>query len=134
MPEPSDEFWSAFCSSGSLVVNCEQCGRVHFCTFDGPGDYEEGELEELRANAEKDPDKYMETSVYSSIQWGYILGKQTVWGCPCNEQTVYPYERFLLAHTEQIMTYFQECAKAELSKAERLMKKLNETLEATKRE
>jgi len=28
--EPSEEFLEAICHSGSLVIDCEFCGRTHF--------------------------------------------------------------------------------------------------------
>lgn len=131
MRKPSDEFWSAFRSAGSLVILCEHCGRTHFCTTPGAGDYSAGELEELLDKAKQDPDMYREDGTYSSIEWGYIGGKQAVMHCPCNEEKIAPYEQFIIVHAEQIMEFLQARAKAKLTTAQRLLDKVVKTLDAT---
>lgn len=50
----SDEFYHAFCHSGSLVISCQYCGRTFFGDYGGY----EGELEQLEAKAKATPDKY----------------------------------------------------------------------------
>ena len=56
MKKLSDEFIMAVCHSGSMVITCGFCDKTIFCTYD-EGNYDEGELEELRKNAKKNPRK-----------------------------------------------------------------------------
>lgn len=101
----SDVFMRAVCHGGALCsICCEHCGRVHF-VGDGHGDYEDGELEDLRANALKNPGKYIEHNDYDSIDWGYINGKQIVYGCPCNSAR--QYERWIWSHRYVISKYLK---------------------------
>lgn len=83
----SEPFWDAVIGYGrSTALDCEHCGRTHFAD---PGEgYEPGELEKLRNNARKKPDKYISTSE-ESIHYGLLDGKQTVYGCPCNAAAKY---------------------------------------------
>ena len=46
-PEPSEEFWDSIIHASSLVIDCELCGRTHYCIDETEGDFEEGELEDL---------------------------------------------------------------------------------------
>jgi hypothetical protein len=103
---PSDEFMEAVVDGGSIVTECELCGRVHFATYDGGGDFEEGELEDLRKQADKEPDRYLEEGRYSSISFGYIDGKQAVWGCPCN--LAKKYEDWIWGHRRTIIAYLKK--------------------------
>jgi len=103
---PSDEFMEALISGGSIVTECELCGRVHFATWDDGADWEEGELEELRANADKEPDRYIEDATCSSISWGYLDGQQAVWGCPCN--IARKYEDWIWGHRELVTSYLRK--------------------------
>jgi len=101
----SDTFMRAICSHGALCsILCEFCNRVHF-VGNGYGDYEEGELECLRASAAKEPSKYIEHNDYDSIDWGYINGKQIVWGCPCNSAR--QYEQWIWSHRYAIAKYLK---------------------------
>jgi hypothetical protein len=108
--QASDEFMRAICGRGALCsVECEHCERVHFVGT-GYGDYEDGELEGLRANAQKHPGKYIEHNDYDSIDWGYINGKQIVWGCPCNSAR--QYEAWIWSHRYAIAKYLKLRAEA----------------------
>jgi hypothetical protein len=103
--EASEEFMRAVCGRGALCdVDCEHCGRTHFVGT-GYGDYEDGELEGLRANAQKHPGKYIEHNDYDSIDWGYINGKQIVWGCPCNSAR--QFESWIWNHRYAIAKYLK---------------------------
>jgi hypothetical protein len=103
---PSDEFMEAVVSGGSIVIECELCERVHFATWDDGAGWEEGELEGLRANAEKKPDKYIEDATCSSISWGYLNNQQVVWGCPCN--LAKKIEDWVWGHRRIISAYFKK--------------------------
>lgn len=111
---PSKEFEDSIRHAGSLVTTCEFCGRTYFCTWEH-GDYEKGELEELRTLAKKEPNKYIEITDANAQSWGYIDGKQFVIGCPCNSAR--KYEDWILEHRYLIADYFKD-------RAERLKKKL----------
>lgn len=103
--EASDEFMRAICGHGALCsILCEHCGRTHF-VGDGHGDYEDGELEDLRTNAQRNPGEYIEHNDYDSIDWGYINGKQIVWGCPCNSAR--RFEQWIWSHRYAIAKYLR---------------------------
>ncbi len=77
----SEDFEEAF-SSGTcgLVREC-RCGRTHFNSVDA-GYYEAKEFEELMANSQKTPDKYIphDEGDVSTIN---VLGSEFVPECPC---------------------------------------------------
>lgn len=80
----SEEFEKAFGDVGnSAFINCQECGRTHFNSSD-TGCFEEGELDELLAKEEANPDAYV--GVDYTIGWAFdpINGKQFVFGCPCH--------------------------------------------------
>ncbi len=81
MKESSEEFALAFISAGSIWVECEFCQRVHFADDPSAGDFEEGELEALRASAEEKPDEFCGHD--GSAYWSIWEGKALVLGCPC---------------------------------------------------
>jgi hypothetical protein len=112
LPEPpSDMFREAVEDTGTCcATECEFCGRTHFVSSHGHGDYEEGELEKLKEQAAKDPDRYIEESEYDAIGEGYIDGKQAVVHCPCN--ALRRYEDFIWGHRTIICEYLAaRCAK-----------------------
>ncbi len=37
----SEEFWRSFIDAGSLIIDCEYCGKTHFATYN-ENIYEEG--------------------------------------------------------------------------------------------
>ncbi len=100
----SEEFWRSFISAGSLVIDCEYCGKTYFATWK-ENIYEEGELEELRAKAEENPEKYHEWSDADTISWGILNGKQVVYEC-CNDE-VAKYEQFIWNHRYSIASYLK---------------------------
>ena len=101
----SDVFMRAVCHGGALCsILCEFCGRTHF-VGEGHGDYRDGELEDLRVSAQKNPGKYIEHNDYDTIDWGYINGKQIVYGCPCNSAR--QYERWIWSHRYIIAKYLR---------------------------
>jgi len=90
---------------GSSVRTC-CCGRVYF-NPDGGWDWEEGLLEELYAEAEKDPDKYR--ALDYPVGYMMINDQTVVYNCPCG--TAERYEGFLVKHARQIATYLNGRAK-----------------------
>jgi hypothetical protein len=112
LSEPASEmFHRAFSDSSSLAIDCEFCGRTF---FKSGGDYDDGELEKLQANAKANPDKYVETDDYTS--WYYLSGKQCVAECPCNAAR--HYENFIWRYRRQISTYLKLRAEGELRLAQ----------------
>lgn len=110
----SEMFQDCVCDSGSLVVECA-CGRVHFATDAGAGDYDEGELSKLLANAKKNPEKYLENQVCSSISTGKLDGYTVVYNCPCNWGA--RHEHFIWANRELIAKYLELRTNEELKTA-----------------
>jgi hypothetical protein len=113
---PSEEFMRALTHTGSMVILCEHCHRTHFATSSDNW-YEEGELEDLREKARRDPAKYVERGDCDSISWGTIEGKQTVWGCPCNTAGVY--EVWIWNHRFLITDYLTARCNEDLRSARR---------------
>lgn len=72
-----------FVKSNTLCsVQC-YCGRTHFVTAQGHGDYAPGELEGLRRAAGHHPEKYVESYLFDSIDYVFLRNEQVVVGCPC---------------------------------------------------
>lgn len=86
--EPSEEFQLAFTGGGTIAATCGFCGTTYFATYANEGCFENGELEELRMKAEKEPKRYVECD-YSSVSIGWIDGKQYVADCCCNHARKY---------------------------------------------
>lgn len=101
---PSETFENAVRKAGSLVVDCELCGRTHFATLE-TAHFDEGELDDLVAKAKKDPDKYVQDPSYDSVPWGTVDGKQAVIGCPCNG--LRRYEDFIWGNRFVIAEYLR---------------------------
>ena len=104
---PSDEFFRAFCNSGSLVVQCDFCKRTYFGTG---GDYESGEREEYEKLAQEQPDKYIE--VYDFTSFAIVDGKTYPYGCKCNG--LRRYEKWFWGYRHQIIDYFSARSEREL--------------------
>lgn len=109
---PSEEFMRAMCLTGSAIVECEFCGRVHFAAGTAL-EHDRDRMEEVAGDGARDPDKYVEHSG-ESVLWGIIEGKQAVMGCRCNAGT--RYERFVWEHRRQIGDYYR--ARVEKMKSE----------------
>lgn len=77
------DFASAFVYSSTLCSIACRCGRVHFVTCVGHGDYEDGEVEQLLACSYAYPDSYMEVWEHDHVEWAMINGLQVVTDCPC---------------------------------------------------
>lgn len=114
--EASELFWRAFCHSGSSVQTCV-CGRVHFARGrQAEWDWSEGELEELNANALKEPDRYCPDDQNDSISWMDLGRGPVVWGCRCHGAK--PYENFVWEKRDEILAYLK--LKAEEGKSEQI--------------
>ena len=112
LPAPSEEFEIAFRGSGSSVINCEFCDRVHFISDPAGYDWERGEHARLMKLAKQNPDRYV-AHQEDSVSWGYLDGKQYVHGCQCNSAS--RYEIFLVRNRHQIAEFLK-------ARAERIAK------------
>lgn len=124
---PSETIEHVVRSAGSLVIDCELCGRTHFATLE-EGRFDDGELEDLRAKAKKEPAKYVEDPGYDSIIWGKIGGKQAVIGCPCNG--LRPLEDFIWGSRHVILKYLETRATERLEQAQEDAKDVIQTKKA----
>lgn len=111
----SEKFYDAAISAGSLVVDCEFCGKTYFATLE-KGTYDEGELEGLREKAKKNPEKYIEYPNDYTIHWGRLNGKQFVYEC-CDEE-IFKFENFIWQHRFIIASYIRARADEEKKEAE----------------
>lgn len=106
MPKYDDQqsrLSSSFNGHRTLTVQTCQCGRLHFVSADGHGDYEPGELEDLLAKAEAEPEKYVEEAEFDHIDAVYIEGWEIVPDCPCAA-----YKRYcdwIENHAEELAEY-----------------------------
>lgn len=121
---PSEYFERALTTGGSIVMDCDFCGRTHFEDSEGAGDWDDGELEGLRAKAIAQPDKYHGCNY--SVCGGDVNGKRFVIDCPCNG--VRPFEDFIWSHGEMIARYLHDRSLAEKNAAALAHKLLGEPL------
>ena len=117
----SEEFWAAWPAGGHIVIDCG-CGRTHFADAESAGDWNEGELEELREKAKVDPEHYIAHGNHDSISECQIGGIVYVWDCPCGygERV----EQFLDANREEILRYYKsriDAAAEQLRKEQALL-------------
>lgn len=122
LPKPSDMFIDIVCTYGTIRASCELCSREHFASYNNDGNFNEGELEELRKKAKEKPEKYIEWPDSSSISHGTIEGKQAVWGCECNG--MFKYENFIWTHRYLIAEYLMKRANDEAQTAKEDLDKL----------
>lgn len=120
----------AFCCGGACCsVHCEACDRIYFVTSSGHGDYDEGELDQLRAHAAEEPEKYVEVPDYSSVSTMTIPGgKHVVIGCLCDPTK--PLSDFIEGYAEEITAYLREYWKATREEAANKERKAAEALAA----
>lgn len=97
---PSEEMENAFRCGGGIVIECS-CGREHFEDSESGGDWDEGELDRLRARANEHPDKTVACGY--CVTYANINGQTYILGCPCNGMR--KYEDFLWLHRTSIAAY-----------------------------
>lgn len=125
--EPSDLFRRCVTDGGTMCyTECGHCGRVHFVSSRGHGDYEPGILEDLKAKAKAEPDRYVEESVFDGIEIGYIAGMNTVVHCRCNALS--RYEAWIWDHRSLIIDYLTQRCKEDADVARRLHDKTEKML------
>jgi hypothetical protein len=93
-------------TGSGLVRDCEACGRTCFDDDEYAGDWEKNELETLRDNALKEPDRYI---AMCRVESGCLGGKEVVVNCPCNY--LKKYEDFIWSHRRIIARYVAKRAK-----------------------
>lgn len=113
----SEVFQDAMCDAGGLTKTCQLCGRIHYNSLN-TGDYEEGEFDELLKKAYKEPSKYIAYS--GGISYGWVMGFQVVFGCPCGWQKFISIETFLVEHREQVSRFYKKMAEAAAQQAKEL--------------
>lgn len=116
LAKPSKEFEEAVIHSGSILIDCQLCGRTHFGNDEGALIEKLGEKEykKLLKDSEKDPNKYVQHDG-DMVSWGDINGKQAVIGCQCN--ILSQYESFIWDHRYIIEEYFSSRAQKKLQEA-----------------
>ena len=102
--KPSETFVAALVDSGSLIVTCDFCDRTHFATGD-ESLYEPSELADLRKDAARDPDGYVEHGTVDSVSNGVVDGRTFVADCPCNAAR--RFEDGFWANRYLIASYFE---------------------------
>ena len=110
---PSELFEETLHSAGHLVADCTLCDRVHFATL-SEGIYDEGELERIREQQKKEPDRYIEDASNDTIAVGFLDGNEVVIGCPCHR--LGKYEAFIWTNRRFIAEYLKK--RIELQKAQ----------------
>lgn len=125
---PSELFERVLMSSGHLTVDCELCHRTHFATA-SPGNYDEGELEGLRAKAKQHPDQYIEDAQNDGISAGTLSGIIVVLGCQCN--ILRKYEDIFWENRGLIMDYIKRRVLEQRKSVERDEKLIAEAGSAT---
>jgi hypothetical protein len=96
----SDEFYEAFCHSGSAIQTCE-CGRTFYC--DTP-DVDLTDKERYRL--QNDPNA-IETDDFT--RWFQFAGQQIVFDCPCKKDEAI--EQLLWNHRHDICAFFKNKVK-----------------------
>lgn len=99
----------AFSYGGTLCsTTCQACDRTYFVTSPGHGDYDEGELENLRELAEQSPDKYIEVPDFDSVSTMTMPTdrKHVVVGCICDPTKAL--SEFIEANAEELTRYLRE--------------------------
>ena len=100
---PSEMFVRAVTTGGGLWLTCELCGRECFEDSESAGDWDPGELENLRQMQKEDPEKYVGLD---TVCTGYINGRQVVTNCPCN--LLRPLEDWIWSHRDIIASYISK--------------------------
>ena len=120
----SDDFLRIFTHQASSVIDCQACGRVHFYDPGHPtSNFDTGEYEKLKAEQEKDPDRYM-SQVDDSTPWIIFYGRQIVLDCPCNYAR--RVEDFFWENRHDIAEYLKVRANMEKRWADDTAEKANE--------
>lgn len=120
--------------SGTNVINCTLCGRVHFAGIkNGAYDWEKGEYKNLIEQSKKNPDKFRAHYDMDSISWGSFAGEQIVDGCPCN--LARKYEKIIWEGRFVIADYLKNRAEElqrETEDEKGLAQKVSDSLQALK--
>lgn len=126
MDEVSDSFQEAFRAGfGTPVHACDFCGVTIFGSGDGVH-FDEGELEDLRAKAKVQPDKYIEWSDCDGVSVGRINEKEFILGHKCPNQL--RYEKFLWDERDAIIEYLKGRMHDEIAKVKQDANNMNHLL------
>lgn len=109
----SRRFFQAFSTRITSPSDSCACGKFHF-DIANIHEWGAGELEDLKAKAEADPEHYMAHDY--AIQRVDILGQLVVYGCDCG--IAQKYEHFIKGCSEEIAKYLRDWRAEELRHAE----------------
>lgn len=104
--EIMEEVVSGLSGGGSLAIDCS-CGRTHFASHNGTGDWEDGELEDLQRKAKENPDSYIEDPTCDYISWKMLNNRPLIPGCPCGWEK--KMADFIVGHRELIVLFLKAC-------------------------
>lgn len=111
----SQEFNESFSGVGSIVMECG-CGRTYFVS---DGDYDDGELDELRKKASVKPLQFIERPGDSYVSAINVPGFGViVRGCECRRDLCV--EEFLRERQGEILDYYRRVLESEESKSKAL--------------
>lgn len=92
-----------FCQISSCCSIVCECGRTYFTTASTGGDFSPGELEGLIANEQANPDQYISSNEFDTIDAVSLDGKEFVPQCKCGG--VAKYAEWLESNLEQLTKY-----------------------------
>ena len=110
-------------------VQCH-CGRTYFTTAPTGGDWEQGELDRLIEREEADPNQFVGTGLFDTIDTVLIEGKEFVPQCKCDG--VRKYLDFMNAHFEQLTRFCLNRLERERKAAEAKVRQSRAMLERFK--
>jgi len=116
LKKPSEEFETAITHAGSIMINCQLCGRTHLGNDETAIEQSLGtkEYKSLQKEIKENPKGYI-LREEEMVPWGMIGGKQAVIGCPCNKLSLY--ENLFWNSRYIIEDYFLSRTEKELSEA-----------------
>jgi len=119
----SEEFIRAFSRHGTIVATCA-CGRTHFASYDADC-FDEGELEKLSAQQQREPNKFVE-HFQSSVSVVHFGNETLVADCDCDR--LKRYENFIWAYRQSILDYLVKRNTRDFN----MVTELNEQIEKVK--
>ena len=127
--EESDLVRGFSITSSSTTEECH-CGRMYFVTASTGGDFEPGELERLIECEKNDPDKFISSPEFDTIDSVLIDGRSYIPQCKCGGVRKYLY--FLNDHFEQITRFCINRLSRERKEDERKLQETRRNLEGFK--
>lgn len=110
----TNELWHAGSTTGGLVRDCDKHGKVFFDFNEDAGDWEDGELEELLAKQEKNPEKYKSCDGVHSC---YMFGREWVWDCDECQKELLGIQEFIWSNRHSIASFLNARLSKEAKRA-----------------